>query len=242
MSIKLFSGFVGSFKSYNATRIGCQVADAPLRKSWVVANFPIKPKKTMFSKWRKKKFNQPRWIFKKNDDLTVDFLVKKSLEMGWNKKESSALVIFDEASIPFNSRNWNKPDRMDWIEFLSQSRKFGYDFIFITQDAKMLDKQIRALCEYEVQHKKMNNMFPFMLLTPFKISLGASISFWNGVKGRGALQMFIFNKSIADRYDTLRIFNDQDLPPATDSAALKGAGSAGGSLEPVEAVGVKTDA
>ena len=234
MSIKLFTGFVGSSKSYNATRIGCQVADASLRKDWVVANFPIKPKKTLFSRWRKKKFNEPRWIFKKNDELTVKFLVKKSLEMGWNEKESSALVIFDEASIPFNSRNWNKPDRMEWIEFLSQSRKFGYDFIFITQDAKMLDKQIRALCEYEVQHKKMNSMFPFMLLSPFKISLFASIAFWNGVKGRGTLQMYIFKQSIADRYDTLKIFNESYLEEEKTSAAFKGAGSAGGSLEPVD--------
>ena len=153
------------------------------------------------------------------------------MEMGWNKKESSALVIFDEASIPFNSRNWNKPDRMEWIEFLSQSRKFGYDFIFITQDAKMLDKQIRALCEYEVQHKKMNNMFPFMILTPFKISVFASIGFWNGVKTRGIVSMYIFNKSVANRYDTLALFNyeDETTKPVGEAGA-KGAGSAGGSL------------
>lgn len=232
MAIKLYTGFVGSSKSYNATRIGVQIADAPMGKGWVVANFPIKPKKKLFSRFRKKKFNDPRWIFKKNDDLTVQFLVRKSLEMGWNKKESSALVIFDEASIPFNSRNWNKPDRMEWIEFLSQSRKFGYDFIFITQDAKMLDKQIRALCEYEVQHKKMNAMFPFFILSIFRISLFASIAFWNGVKGRGILQMYIFRQSIADRYDTLRIFNDADAELEVDAAGAEGAGSAGGSPVP----------
>ena len=210
MAIKLYTGFVGSGKSYAATKLGIQVADAPLGKGYVIANFPIKPKKTMFSKFRKKKLNNPRWIFKKNEELTVEFLIKKSLEMGWNKKESSALVIFDEASIPFNSRNWNKPDRMEWIELLSQSRKFGYDFIFITQDAKMLDKQIRALCEYEVQHKKMNSMFPFSVLSLFKVTCFAGIAFWNGMgmrNSKGSLRLYFYSSAVANRYDTLNLFN-----------------------------------
>lgn len=212
MSIELYTGFVGSGKSYAATKNGVTIADAPLGKRWVIANFPIKPKKKMFARFRKKnKFNEPRWIYKKNEELTVDYLIKTSLENGWNKKESSCLVIFDEAGIPFNSRSWNKPDRLKWIEFLSQSRKFGYDFIFITQDRDMMDKQIRKLCEYEVQHKRLNNMHVFKLLSLFKITLFAGISFWNGMsKERGTLRMYFYRKKVADRYDTLRIFTDDD--------------------------------
>ena len=146
MAIELYTGFVGSGKSFNATKTGIQVAEAPLYNRYVVANFPIKKRKKLFSflyKGDKKYFNT-RWIYKDNDELTVQYLVKKSLEMGWNKKESSALIIFDEASIPFNARSFKTADRMDWIKFLTQSRKFGYDVIFITQDSRMLDKQIRA--------------------------------------------------------------------------------------------------
>lgn len=238
MAIKLLTGFVGSGKSFAATKKGCQIADAPMGKGWVIANFPIKPKKTLFSKYRKKKFNNPRWIYKNNEELTVQFLVQKSLEMGWNKKESSALIIFDEASIPFNSRNWNKPDRMEWIEFLSQSRKFGYDFYFITQDAKMIDKQIRALCEYEVQHKRMNAMFPFFLLNPFKITVFAGIAFWNGVKTRGTVSMYIYSKSVADRYDTLRLFNQVESKAPTLSVEAKGSAQPGVPL--VSADGAQT--
>lgn len=230
MAIRLFTGFVGSGKSYAATALGCQIADAPLGKGWVIANFPIKPKKTFLSRFRKKKFTSPRWIYKDNEEMTVEFLVKKSLAMGWDKKESSALIIFDEASIPFNSRNWNKPDRLQWIKFLSQSRKFGYDFIFITQDSKMLDKQIRALCEHEVQHKRMNAMFPFNILSLFRITVFAAVSFWNGVKTRGTVKMYIYNKSIANRYDTLRIFDNEEYTNDSDSF-LKGFGVAEGSLE-----------
>lgn len=212
MTIELFTGFVGSGKSYAAVKMGTQMTDAALGKKYVVANFPVTPKKIMFSSIRQKRKNfkmpESRWIFKQNEELTVDFLIEKSLEMGWNKKESSCLVIFDEASIPFNSRNWNSSDRMDWIKFLTQSRKFGYDFIFITQDGRMLDKQIRALCEYEVQHKKLNNMMYFKFLSLFGITLFSGIQFWNGVKySKGSLRLYIYRKKIADRYDTLNLFD-----------------------------------
>lgn len=215
--IELFTGFVGSGKSYHAVKTGVQVAEAPLSNKWVIANFPIKPKQSKINKITEKLFNKkfikerkPRWIYKTNDELTVDFLINKSLEMGWDKKESSALVIFDEASIPFNSRNWNRPDRMEWIQFLTQSRKFGYDVIFITQDARLLDKQIRALCEYEVVHKKLNNMFGLGFL-PFTV-FGA-VKYWNGLNARftrGSLKLMIYNKKIAARYDTLKLFDYYD--------------------------------
>lgn len=209
MSIELYTGFVGSGKSYAAVKNGTVIADAPMGKRWVIANFPIKPKKKLFSFLRKNKYNIPRWIYKKNQELTVDFLIQESLKNGWNKKEGSCLVIFDEAGIPFNSRSWNKPDRLKWIEFLSQSRKFGYDFIFITQDKDMMDKQIRKLCEYEVQHKRLNNMFAFKILSLFKITLFGGISFWNGIsRERGSLRMYFYRKGVADRYDTLKIFDE----------------------------------
>ena len=212
MTIELYSGFVGSGKSYAAVKNGIQIADASLGKKHVIANFPVTDKKTLFSRFRKVKTKKSRWIYKPNEELTVPFLINKSLEMGWNKKEGSCLIIFDEASIPFNSRNWNSPDRMDWVKFLTQSRKFGYDFIFITQDGKMLDKQIRALCEYEVQYKKMNNMIYFSWLSIFKITLFAGISYWNGMKySKGSLKLYFYRKSVANRYDTLNLFDyDKD--------------------------------
>lgn len=212
LAIKLYTGFVGSGKSYAAVKIGTQIADASLGKGFVIANFPVTKKRALFSKFRKVKEKDNRWIYKANEELTVSYLIKKSIEMGWNKKESSCLIIFDEASIPFNSRSWNSPDRLEWIKFLTQSRKFGYDFVFITQDGKMLDKQIRALCEYEVQYKKLNNMIYFSWLSLFKVTLFAGISYWNGVKSsKGQMSLYFYRKSVANRYDTLNLFDyDKD--------------------------------
>ncbi|WP_420769198.1 zonular occludens toxin domain-containing protein (plasmid) [Parageobacillus thermoglucosidasius] len=223
--IQLFTGFVGSGKSYNATRIATMVADAPLGNRWVIANFPIKKKKRFLSFLRRgeKKYIEPRWIYKPNEELTVKFLIEESLRRGWNKKESSALIVFDEASIPFNARTFQRSDRLEWIKFLSQSRKFGYDVIFITQDARMLDKQIRALCEYEVVHKKLNNYVYFKWLSLFGITLFAAVSYWNGLNARytrGQLSLFIYRKKIAERYDSLRLF-DVDVSAKDNDATAE---------------------
>lgn len=173
MVLELYTGFPGSGKSYAATRDGTLVADSMTNK-YVIANFPIKPKKKFLHFLKKKdedKYNDPRWIYRTNEELTVRYLVNKSKKMGWIGKEGSCLVIFDEASIPFNSRDWSKSDRLDWVKFLSQHRKFGYDFIMITQDANMIDKQIRALAEYETIFRKLNNSFFLRWLSIFRVSL-----------------------------------------------------------------------
>lgn len=212
MAIEIYSGFVGSGKSYHATRRGVTIADSPMGKRWVVANFPIKPKRKFLSKiplmgkMVKEKYNSPRWLYKTNEEMTVEYLIEKSHEMGWYGNESQCLLIVDEAGILFNSRDWNvKPsERKGWISFLSQSRKFGYDVVFIVQDGRMMDRQIRSLAEYEVQHKKMNG---WGFLTFLPITIFACVKFWNGMKGvRGSLEMCIYNKSVAERYDTMGLF------------------------------------
>lgn len=211
MAITLYTGFVGSGKSFCATKLGLEIADSKFGNRVVIANYPIKPKKKFLSRFRKEKYNKPRWIFKSNEDLTVKYLVDKSKKNNWLNKESQALLIFDEASIKFNSRTYYDPDRLDWITFLRQSRKLGYDIIFITQDRGSIDKQIRALCEYESVHKKLNNMFILSWLKLFRISVFAQVNYWNGTSMRstkGQLKLFKYNKKVADRYDTMRLFDD----------------------------------
>lgn len=214
--IEVYTGFVGSGKSYHAVKRGIEIADAPFGNRWVVANFPIKPKKKFLAgipfvnRFIKDPFNKPRWIYKANDELTPEFLVNLSFEMGFDKKEGSCLLIIDEAGIMFNSRDWNvKPkERKEWIQFFAQSRKLGYDVILIVQDVRMLDRQIRSLAEYEVQHKKMNNLGILNLIPIFWFcTIFAAVKFWNGIRTmRGSLELIMFKKSIADRYDTKALF------------------------------------
>lgn len=206
MAMTLYSGFVGSGKSYHATAEAVAFAEAIKGNGWVVANFPIKPKKRRFFKGRK-----TRWIFKDNFELSPGYLVNKSLEMGWDKKENSCLLIFDEAAILFNARDWAKNnDRMEWVKFFTQSRKFGYDIIFISQDQRMLDRQIRNLCEYETTHRKLNN-WSFFKFLPFSVFV--CVSYWNGTNARyskGRLKLCVYRKRVAERYDTKALFGYGD--------------------------------
>ena len=210
MAIWIYSGFVGSGKSYAATALGIHVAEHPLGKDWVLANFPITKKKRsrigkMFSR-NKSEYVDSRWIYKDNDEITVDYLIKLSFEMGFYGHEGSCLVILDEAGIMFNARDWNVSgdDRKKWVKFLTQSRKFGYDFILITQSATMIDKQIRVNAEFERVHKKLNSFSIFALL-PWTIFAG--VDYWNGIKNAtGNAAYTRYKKKVADRYDTTALF------------------------------------
>lgn len=79
--------------------------------------------------------------------------------------EDYLLLVLDEVQIIFNSRDWmNKgrvgknDSRLDWLQFLSQHRKYGYRIRLIAQSAKMIDNQFRMLCEYEINHRKVAHM------------------------------------------------------------------------------------
>lgn len=240
--IEVYTGFVGSGKSYHVIRRGTQIADAPLGNRWVVANFPIRDKKKFLARLPllgrlvKNKYVKPRWIHLQDEELTPEMMIQIAREKEWgvfgSEQEGECLLIIDEAATIFNSRDWNvKPDvRRNWIKFFTQCRKFGYDVVFITQDVRMLDRQIRSLFEYEVQHKKMNSFSVFKFL-PF--TLFAAVKFWNGGRlFKGSAELMIYNKRIAERYDTMKIFNWHDFG---GEEALGGEGkgvpaSAGGSL------------
>lgn len=46
---------------------------------------------------------------------------------------------------------------MQWIQLLSQHRKMGLCMILVAQFDKMIDRQFRALLEYEYVHRKVSN-------------------------------------------------------------------------------------
>lgn len=198
--IEIYTGTVGSGKSYHAIVEGLRYIE---RRRHVIANFPIKSKKTVFFK-RFEKAIKERWIYM--EEITVDKLIEMSISKGWYGKESQCLLVFDEAGTVFNARDWNvKPsERKEWIKFFSQSRKLGYDVIMIAQDMRMIDRQIRSLSEYEVKHKDLRKYLWFRYLP---IRCFAAVYHWSGGKFRGSVRFIVFRKSIANRYDTFRLFN-----------------------------------
>ena len=192
--IWLYSGTPGSGKSYHAVRDIVFRLKKKRGFNSVIANFPIDFPKSNFK-------------YMNNAEMTVESFYNHATENHKIGIEGQTLVVIDEAQIIFNSRNWNSNggERMRWIEFFSQHRKLGYNFILIAQFDRMLDRQIRCLIEYEVAHLKVNNYFRIIPITTF-----LAVQRWYGQKLKVGVEYIFYRKSIANYYDTMALFNNKD--------------------------------
>lgn len=128
--------------------------------------------------------------------------------------EGEILLVIDEAQTVFNSRAWNEAGRKEWITFFSQHRKYGFDIILITQNIEMLDKQIRALVEYNVVHRsvkyfignKMLHFFLKLFMGTFQVSV-----FWYHTKMKVTSYRIRSYKKCYAVYDTFRTFQDEEV-------------------------------
>ena len=71
--------------------------------------------------------------------------------------EDQTLLVLDECQELFNSRSWNRKDRLEWCSFFRQHGKYGYNVYLISQDDKVIDKQIRSILQFEYEHRCVNN-------------------------------------------------------------------------------------
>lgn len=232
MAVDLYSGTPGSGKSLHVTR-------NILLNLWagkdVISNYPIK-----FKKKEIKKGYEDRFYYVKTEDLTVDKLMKFAHIQGYIKKrkENQCLVVIDEAGGRFNVdsdkneknaledffsdsnkgvqvKEFGRKDRMIWKKFFSQHRKYGFDFILIAQDDRMLDRQIRAMIEKEYKHRKAQNIKWWFRLFPLKLFI--SIEYYYQMKLKTDYEFFFFTKNIGNRYDHMKLFDEFDI---TDFANL----------------------
>ena len=102
--------------------------------------------------------------------------------------EHQTLLILDECQTIFNPRSWNRKDRLSWIYFFTTHRHLAYDVILITQDDKMIDKQIRALLQYQVLHRNVSRYKKFgkLLSLPFGGNLFMTITSMYGMSKKDA--------------------------------------------------------
>lgn len=208
--ITLYTGPVGCGKSYHAVELVLEWLSKGQR---VIANFPLRSPERYLSKWHKRRWESMLSRFEFCDEITVPYLIAKSVEWEIMGKESACVVIIDEAGIMFNSRDWQveRGNRMKWIKWLSQSRKFGYDLIFVCQSDRMIDRQIRGLVEYEVKHLVANHSFMFRWLSLFRVKLFMYVYRWYQTKLKANLRLSVLKRSVANRYDTMRTFNLDEL-------------------------------
>lgn len=71
--------------------------------------------------------------------------------------EGQTILVLDECQELFNTRTWNRNDRLEWCQFFRMHRHYGYDCYLISQDDKVIDKQIRSILQKEIEHRCINN-------------------------------------------------------------------------------------
>ena len=200
MTIWLYTGTPGSGKSYHATY---DVVKKLKQKenNKVICNYVLG-----FSDEQKHLNNN--FIYRDNSEMTVKYFVEFALENHDIGVEGQSLIVIDEAQIIFNSRSWNTApkERMQWIKFFSQHRKLGYNIIMITQNDRMIDRQIRSLVEYEVAHLKINNFFMLLPCTTF-----LAVYRWYGQKMKTHHEILFYRKKIASYYNSYAFFENDDI-------------------------------
>lgn len=200
MAIMLYSGTPGSYKSYHAV---IQCLNALRFGRNLITNFPLNYKK------RIKKPIKGVYECVNNLDLTVDYLIDFAVKHHKPSVHAQTLVVIDEASIKFNSRDFNMKDRMGWINFFANHRHFNFDVILITQQDRMLDRQIRGLIETEFKHRALKNykFFGWLLNLLFH-GCFMCVEFWYPCRLRVGGIFYIFHKRNAECYDTMGLFID----------------------------------
>lgn len=200
MTIYLYSGTPGSGKSLHAT---ADIKDAIF---WRKHPRPVICNYDLAITGDKRKY----FTYKPNHDLHPQWLVDFSKE--WFKshpfKEDRILLVIDECQLLFNSREWNNPERMAWLEFFSQHRHYGYKVIFVAQSDKMVDRQFRALIEYDVNHRKLGNFgFVGAVMSAFFLGrLHVAVTRYYGLSERVGVKWFLARKGIFKLYDSYTSF------------------------------------
>lgn len=97
-------------------------------------------------------------------------------EWGYDEDKNGILAL-DETSFIFNSREWNKSDRLNFIKILRMIRKRGWNCFFITQDINSIDGQIVeplcktiGWCQTSDDYMSISGSFiQAVILMPFKL-------------------------------------------------------------------------
>ena len=199
--IEFYSGTPGSGKSLHVAEKLYYWVRAGLP---AVGNFDINLDRI---KTRHKK----EYVFKRNDELTPEFLLAYANEQIKKKgkvKEDSILLVIDECQLMFNARDWTKQGRGEWLHFFTLHRHLGYKIILVAQFDRMIDRQVRSLIEYEYIHRKVSN-FGRKGKIVSALALGnlfVCVKVWYPMKEKVGSEFFKAHKRYYSLYDTYALF------------------------------------
>lgn len=200
--ISLYTGTPGSGKSLHLAQT---IYDYNFTGRSVIANFPINVK---YLKQRKhKRLSFEYW---NNEKLTPNNLMNYAKENHKAGKEGQTLIIIDEAQVVFNSRSFNDKGRKEWCNFFQLHRHYGFNVVLATQNDRMIDRQIRCLCEYEFVHRKLNNFGIGGAIVGF-LFMGTVFScteHWYGAREKIGTTFFKGKRKLYRLYDSYIDFKD----------------------------------
>ena len=126
-------------------------------------------------------------------------------------KEGQCLIVIDECHRIFNSRFSNDKNRLAWLDFFAVHRQFGFDCYLVAQWDKQIDPQIRALFEYEIKHRKGNNMGNIgFILSLFFGTFFVRMENWYGSNQRLSSTFFRYHRKWGRLYDSYMAFDENE--------------------------------
>lgn len=205
MTIRLYTGTPGAGKSLHMAQILYWQLKAG---RVVVANFDIN--REMFDD-----DELSRFYFLDGDHLDPHRLAEIARDhVSGRVIEGEVKLFVDECQLVFNAREWNDSRRKDWVKFFTQHRKLSYDVYLVTQFGEMLDKQIRALVEYEVMHRKLNMVGwvgKLVDLLFFRHPVVVAVTYWAPVRQRLSGEWMLGTRKFYNLYDSYHIFDGASL-------------------------------
>lgn len=206
MSIHVYTGTPGSGKSLHAARdIRFELTRKYPRP--IIANFdlandapvPYDAKGALYH-------------YVPNEDMSAD-VITRIADRYWRDtdrpfKEDYITLVLDECQLLFNSRLWSSRNRMDYLEFLSQSRKYGIKVVLIAQATKMIDNQFRMLVEVEHNHRRITSMGPvgYAVSAPFGGRLFLVVRYLYQAGERLGMQLMTAGRADMSMYDSYARF------------------------------------
>jgi zona occludens toxin (predicted ATPase) len=148
--------------------------------------------------------------FRRRVLVSADPLEVISTRLGEEHKgEGRGVMVLDEAHNWMNSRTWSAAGRDTIIKFFTQHRKLGWDVYLLTQDADMLDKQVRTLFEVHIHLRNMRNARVMgVRLFPFNFFL--AVHTWHSSDHVILDREFYRLSGVAKLYDSMAMFGGLD--------------------------------
>lgn len=210
MSIHVYTGTPGSGKSLHAASdVRFELTRRHPRP--VIANFPLGNDAPVDYDVRGAMYH-----FIPNDEMSASAIISIAdrfwSESGRDFQEDYITLVLDECQLLFNSRLWNQSTRMQYLEFLSQSRKYGIKVLLIAQATKMIDNQFRMLIEVEHNHRRISSMGPlgYAASLPFGGRLFLIVRYLYQCSERLGRDLFRGSKADIMMYDSYARFERQE--------------------------------